>query len=148
MERNCVFCAIAAGEAPAEMVYTDEETMAFLDINPAAPGHTLVIPRRHYRNVYDVSTEAGAAVMRSTIRVARAIRDSLQPDGLNLLQSNEGAGFQSVFHLHIHVVPRWFGDKIVLPWRPRPGDSKAMREIGGKIRKAMIFEGGTEIYSE
>jgi len=144
MERDCLFCAIAAGDAPAEVVYEDDETVAFLDIHPAAPGHILVIPRRHYRNLFDLSPEAGAAVMRTVIRVAQAIRTVLEPDGLNLIQANERAGFQSVFHFHVHLVPRWFGDGIAPPWRPQPGDGRVLREVGAKVRAVLTSDQGTE----
>lgn len=137
MERDCIFCAIARGEAPAEVLYADGETVAFLDINPAAPGHTLVIPRRHYRNLFDLDPEAGAAVMRTVVRVARALREALRPDGMNMVQANERAGFQSVFHFHVHLVPRWFGDGIAPPWRQRRADAATLQEIGAKIRRAL-----------
>ncbi|MBC7224042.1 MAG: HIT family protein [Anaerolineae bacterium] len=144
MERNCIFCAIARGQAPAEVVYEDAETMAFLDINPAAPGHTLVIPRRHYRNLFDLDPEAGAAVMRTAVRVARALREALRPDGMNMVQANERAGFQSVFHFHVHLVPRWLGDGIAPPWRQRPADAATLREVGAKIRRALAPTHETE----
>ena len=137
VETTCVFCAIVAGKSAAEIVYEDAETMAFLDIHPSAPGHTLVIPRRHYRNLFDISTESGLAVMRTVILVAQAVRAAFQPDGMNLIQSNERAGFQSVYHFHMHIVPRWFGDGILSPWRPRPVDGAALRQAGERIRKAM-----------
>lgn len=137
MGGDCIFCAIAAKRAPAEILFEDDETMAFLDINPAAPGHTLIISRRHYRNLFDLDPEAGAAVMRSAVRVARALREALAPDGMNLVQANERAAFQSVFHFHVHLVPRWLGDGIASPWRQRPASAAALREIGDKIRRAL-----------
>ena len=136
---GCVFCAIARGEAPAEIVYEDEQTLAFLDANPATPGHTLVIPRKHVRNIYDLDDETAGAVMRTAIHVARGIRDALHPEGLNLLQANERAGFQSVFHFHFHLVPRWVGDGLRRPWLPQPGDPQAMAEVAARIRE-VLFE--------
>lgn len=137
MDGDCIFCAIAAKRAPAEILFEDDETVAFLDINPAAPGHTLIIPRRHYRNLFDLDPEAGAAVMRSAVRVAQALREALAPDGMNLVQANERAAFQSVFHFHVHLVPRWLGDGIASPWRQRSASAAALREIGDKIRQAL-----------
>ncbi|MGQ9567846.1 MAG: HIT family protein [Anaerolineae bacterium] len=139
MDGDCIFCAIAAGRAPAEILFEDAETVAFLDINPAAPGHTLIIPRRHYRNLFDLDPEVGAAVMRSAVRVAWALREALAPDGMNLVQANERAAFQSVFHFHVHLVPRWLGDGIASPWRQRPASAAALREIGDKIRRALAL---------
>ena len=135
---ECIFCAIAKGEASAEIVYEDQATMAFLDINPATSGHTLVIPKMHVRSIYDLDDETAAAVMSTAIRVARGIRNALQPDGMNLLQSNERAGFQSVFHFHFHLVPRWVGDGLRLPWKPEPGDAQVTAEAASRIRKALI----------
>jgi len=135
---GCIFCAIAKGEAPAEVVYEDQATMAFLDINPATPGHTLVIPKMHVRNIYDLNDETAAAVMRTATRVARGLRNALRPDGMNLMQANERAGFQSVFHFHFHLVPRWVGDGLRLPWKPEQGDAQAMAEVASRIRKVLI----------
>ena len=135
---ECIFCAIAKGEAPAEVVYEDQATLAFLDINPATPGHTLVIPKVHVRNIYDLSDETAAAVMRTATLVARGLRSALRPDGMNLMQANERAGFQSVFHFHFHLVPRWVGDGLRLPWKPEPGDPQAIAEAASRIRKVLI----------
>jgi len=132
-----VFCAIVNGKAPAEIIYEDEATLAFMDIHPASRGHALVIPKGHFQDIFEIDDEAAAAVMRTTARVARAIRAALEPDGLNLIQTNGRAAFQSVFHFHIHVVPRWFGDGIMPPWRPRPGDQKAIREAAERIRNRL-----------
>ena len=135
---ECIFCAIAKGEAPAEVVYEDQATLAFLDINPATPGHTLVIPKVHVRNIYDLNDEIAAAVMRTATRVARGLRNALRPDGMNLMQANERAGFQSVFHFHFHLVPRWVGDGLRLPWKPEPGDAQIMAEAASRIREVLI----------
>jgi len=132
---DCIFCAIIEGKAPAEMVYEDESVVAFMDINPANAGHTLVVPRQHVRDIFDIGEETAAAVMRAVVRVARAIKAALQPDGVNLLQASGRAAFQSVFHFHIHVVPRWWDDDIMLPWHPRPGDPTAIRAAAARIRE-------------
>jgi histidine triad (HIT) family protein len=109
---DCIFCAIIEGKAPAEIVYEDEATVAFMDINPANPGHMLVVPRQHVRDVFGIDEETAAAVMRAAVRVARAIKAALQPDGVNLMQASGPAAFQSVFHFHLHVVPRWWDDSL------------------------------------
>ena len=109
---DCIFCAIVAGDIPATTVYEDEHVFAFMDIAPANPGHTLVIPKQHYRNIYDMPVEVGSKIMQAAIPIANAIRTALNPDGLNLFQSNEAAGFQTVFHFHLHLIPRWEGDSV------------------------------------
>lgn len=137
METGCVFCAIVKGDAPAEIVYEDESTLAFMDIHPAAQGHTLVIPKEHFRNIYDIEEEALLATARTTMKVARAVRAAFEPDGLNILQANEPGGFQSVFHFHFHIVPRWVGDDLIHPWQPKPTDCAQIREVAKLIREKL-----------
>jgi len=132
---DCIFCAIVAGAAPAAVVHDDDDTLAFMDINPVSRGHVLVVPKKHYRNLYDVDPEAAAAVMRTTVHVARAVRAALQPDGMNLFQSNERAAFQSVFHFHVHIIPRWIGDELRLPPRVQRVEFSVLRGIAARIRE-------------
>jgi histidine triad (HIT) family protein len=137
VSNHCIFCAIATGQAPAIVLYEDEHTVAFMDINPATRGHVLVIPKRHARDLLDVSEEDLQHVMRTVQCMARAVDQALQPDGVNLIQANRIAAFQSVYHFHVHVIPRWFGDGIAPPWRHAPGDPQALRELGAKIQQAL-----------
>ncbi len=137
---ECIFCAIVEGRAPAEVVFEDGETLAFMDINPANPGHTLVIPKQHVRNIYDLDDEAAAAVMRATVRVARAIKKALQPDGMNLVQSNERAGGQEIFHFHMHIIPRWYGDGLRLARPSEVRRTMAIKEAAAKIRGEIAKE--------
>ncbi len=135
--RDCVFCSIIAGRAPAEVVFEDGETLAFMDINPANPGHTLVIPKRHVRNLYELDEETATAAMKTTVRVARAIQRALQPDGMNLVQSNERAGGQEIFHFHIHIIPRWYGDGLRLARPPEVRRTLPLKEAAVRIRREM-----------
>jgi histidine triad (HIT) family protein len=137
---SCIFCAIANGRAPAEVVYEDEHTIAFMDINPASRGHVLVVPKRHSRDLFDVSEEDVQHVMRSVLRVARAIEVALKPDGLNLMHATRRAAFQSVYHFHVHVIPRWWDDGIRPLWRHAAGDPDELREVGARIRAAAQAE--------
>jgi histidine triad (HIT) family protein len=122
---DCIFCRIIAGAAPAYIVAEDERTLAFLDRGQATEGHTLVVPRAHASDIWDVSEDEAAAVMVMAKRVAHLLARHLAPDGLNLTQSNRPAGWQDVFHFHLHVIPRWTGDGLVPPWRPtRPSDEQ------------------------
>jgi len=132
---DCMFCAIAAGRSAAEVVYEDEWTVAFMDINPANTGHTLIVPRQHARDIWDIDEDSAAAVMRAATRVARAVRAGLAPDGLNLVQASGRAAFQSVFHFHLHVIPRWREDGLRPPWRPSPGDRESIRAAAALIRE-------------
>ena len=139
-DRECIFCDIVKSRAPAEVIFEDGETLAFMDINPANPGHTLIIPKRHVRDIYELDEETAAVVMRTTVRVARAIRAALQPDGMNLVQSNERAGGQEVFHFHIHVIPRWYGDGLRLARPPEVRRTMAIKEAAASIRREMAKE--------
>jgi histidine triad (HIT) family protein len=136
----CIFCDIVEGRAAAEVVFEDEETLAFMDINPANPGHTLVIPKRHVRDIYELDDETAAAVMKVTVRVARAVKRSLQPDGMNLVQSNERAASQEIFHFHMHVIPRWYGDGLRLARPPEVRRTMSIEEAADKIRREVAKE--------
>jgi histidine triad (HIT) family protein len=122
MSDDCIFCSIVSGSAPARGVDENGGAVAFLDVNPASPGHTLVIPRTHVRDIWDLGSEDSAAVWELTRMVANRVRRSFEPDGLTLLQSNGEAAWQHVFHLHVHVVPRWRNDGLQRPWPIIPGD--------------------------
>lgn len=119
---DCLFCKIVAGELPAAKVHEDERTVAFMDINPGSRGHLLVIPREHARDVHAIDPEDLAAVARTGQRMAGLVRDRLGADGVNLLNSAGEAAWQTVFHFHLHVIPRYAGDPLRLPWTPGPGD--------------------------
>jgi len=114
---TCTFCNIVRGSEPAHVVFEDEDSIAFLDLAPAAEGHTLVIPRSHARTILDISPASAGALLRSATHVARVIDDAFHPDGMTLVQTNERAGGQTVFHVHLHLVPRWNGDELFRPWR-------------------------------
>jgi histidine triad (HIT) family protein len=131
---GCIFCAIVERSAPAEIVDSDEHTVAFMDTNPATAGHALVVPRRHVDDLWDMPGDLAQPLMTATHRLAGRIRDSLAPDGLNLLQSTRAAAFQTVFHLHIHVIPRYRDDGIRLPWVPSPGDPSEITAVARKLR--------------
>ena len=107
---DCLFCKIVAGEIPATKIYEDEDTLAFLDANPVNPGHTLVIPKKHSRNIFDIEKEDLLNVTNNIQKVAKAIKEGLSPDGINIISNNEPVAGQVIFHTHIHIVPRFTGD--------------------------------------
>ena len=132
---DCLFCKIVAGEIPGTKVAEDERTVAFMDINPATRGHLLVVPRDHSADVTEIPPEDLDAVARMGQRMARQVKDKLGADGVNLLNSCGSPAWQTVFHFHLHVIPRYEGDPLRLPWVPGPGDSDeiaaAARELQG-----------------
>jgi histidine triad (HIT) family protein len=131
---NCIFCKIVAGELPAEVVDSDERTISFMDINPATRGHALVIPRTHSEDLFTVSAEDLAATTTAARRLAERMRDTIRPDGFNLLNSIGRAAWQTVFHFHVHVVPRYHDDPLELPWVPSPGDPKEIARVAAQLR--------------
>ena len=134
---ECIFCSIVAGDIPAIKVYEDAGTLSFMDINPGNPGHILVIPKQHYRNIFDIPAETAGKIMEVGAKLAGVIKDVLNPDGLNLFQSSEAAAFQSVFHFHLHLLPRWEGDSLLLPWKPKPGDMDEIRKVAAQLQECL-----------
>jgi diadenosine tetraphosphate (Ap4A) HIT family hydrolase len=143
--QSCDFCAIARGEdSTVEVVCAAEAWVAFFPINPATPGHTLIIPRKHVPDLWSAEPELGADLMNAVIRVGRAITSSLQPEGMNLITSAGTAAEQTVFHLHLHVVPRWRRDGFGDIWPPGKRYQDAQLEnVAEKIRTACGFKSHT-----
>lgn len=133
---DCIFCKIVAGEIPATKVDEDERTIAFMDISPATRGHALVIPREHARDIHEIDPEDLAAVARTAQRVAKRAKANLNADGVNLLQSSGEHAWQTVFHLHVHVIPRYAGDPLKLPWIPGQGDADDIAAAAEELRTA------------
>jgi len=134
---TCVFCKIVAGTIPCFKLYEDELTFAFLDINPGNEGHALAIPKAHYADVYAMPPALLGAVAQTAQRVAVAVQKTLGPDGLNLVQANGKGAEQSVFHFHLHVLPRKIGDELKLNWGHRPGDMARIKELHARIVAVM-----------
>lgn len=132
---DCIFCRIVAGESPSFMLFEDDATFAFMDVNPANEGHVLVVPREHASDVYTVSDEAIARTMVTAKKVAGAVARALNPDGLNLVQCNGPAAAQSVMHFHVHVLPRVEGDRLEMNWGLKLGDIKAIGRLAERIRE-------------
>ncbi len=129
-----IFSRIVKGELPAARIYEDDDTLAFLDINPASRGHTLVICKEEYPDLLSVPPNLVVAVTRTTQRVARAITSAFQPDGFNIVQNNGAAAGQVVFHFHVHIIPRWEGDRVLAYWRPGKVEKSELQEIADQIK--------------
>ena len=128
-----IFQRIILGEIPSYKIYEDAETYAFLDISPAAPGHTLVICKSPAANLYELPERELVATSRTTQRVARVLRDVLQPDGINVVQNNGAAAGQTVFHYHVHLIPRWENDGVFAFWKPQSLAKELMHELQTKL---------------
>ncbi len=139
---GCVFCSIVRGEAPASMVYADDKVMAFLDLQPVNSGHVLVIPKAHFAGLSELDAEIGAHMFKVALRVAEALRhSSIKCEGLNLLLADGEVAFQEIFHVHLHVIPRFRDDGFRLKFGPNYGHKPTRREldeVAEKIRAAML----------
>jgi histidine triad (HIT) family protein len=131
---HCIFCQIASGQAPASFVYEDDLVAAFMDINQPNPYKVLLIPREHRETIYDLDDDLAAAIFKATVKVARAIRTASGCDGLNIIQSNGQAGQQDVFHFHLHLLPRYHNDAIILDWDFARSDRDVLEQLAGDIR--------------
>ena len=134
MNDDCIFCKIVAGELPAEVVDSDEHTIAFMDINPATRGHALVIPREHSEDLMSISEEGLERTMVAARRLAQKMEETLEPAGFNILNACRPAAWQTVFHYHLHVVPRYESDPLKLPWVPRGADPDQIAAVAAQIR--------------
>jgi histidine triad (HIT) family protein len=131
---DCIFCAIVAGDAPAEIIDSDERTVTMMDINPATRGHALVIPKAHTEDLLSIGEDDLQATAVSAQRIAKRMEGSLKPDGFNLINACRVAAWQTVFHFHIHVIPRYEDDPLKLPWIPRGADMDEIAKIAATIR--------------
>ncbi len=131
---DCIFCKIIAGELPAQIVDENERTIVFMDINPGTRGHLLVVARQHARDLMVIDEEDLAATMYTAQRMARRVVERLDADGVNLLNSSGEAAWQTVFHFHVHVIPRYDEDPLRLPWIPAPGDSAEIEATAQALR--------------
>ena len=134
MNDDCLFCKVLAGEIPAQLVDEDEHTVAFMDINPWTRGHALVIPRRHSRSLYDIDLDDLARTAAGAQRLARRMKERLGCDGINLINSCEPTAWQTVFHFHIHVIPRYDDDPLQLPVRPERVPDEELAAVAAEIR--------------
>ena len=133
---DCIFCKILAGELPSQIVDEDERTIAFMDIAPASRGHALVIPREHSVNLLEIASEDLQAAILAAQRLARRMPERLGADGVNLLNACGSAAWQTVFHFHIHVIPRYADDPLRLPWVPKQGDPEAIAAAAQELAGA------------
>jgi histidine triad (HIT) family protein len=131
---HCIFCKIVAGELPSQIIDEDERTIAFMDINPATRGHALVIPRRHVKNLLEIEPEDLAATTAGAQRIARVVSERLGAVGVNVLNSCGSVAWQTVFHFHLHVIPRYENDPLRLPWTPAEGDAEEIAAVAQQLR--------------
>ena len=132
-DETCIFCKIAAGEIPAKTLYEDEAFRVILDLGPATKGHALILPKDHYRNLFELPDEQAEKVMVLAKKMAVRIRERLRCDGFNLVQNNEETAGQTVFHFHMHLIPRYKDDGQVIGWKPGKPEEAELEEIRKEI---------------
>ena len=130
---DCIFCKVLAGELPSEKVYEDEYAIGVMDINPWTRGHAVVFPRKHAKDVFEIEDDELEHVIVAAKRLAAKMRATLGCDGINLLQSNGKAAWQTIFHLHFHVIPRYVDDPLELPTRPQPAEPEELKKVAEEI---------------
>lgn len=133
-EAECIFCKIVAGDIPSEKIHEDDRTVAFMDVNPGTRGHALVIPKEHTKDLLEIAPDELAAVAQSAQVVARRVTERLEADGINLLNCCGAEAWQTVFHFHMHVLPRYVDDPLQLPWIPEPGEPEQIAEAAALLR--------------
>jgi histidine triad (HIT) family protein len=133
----CVFCKIVAGQLPSVRIHEDDRCLAIMDINPATRGHCLILSRAHHQDLLDLPPELWPHIASVGQRIARAAREAFSCEGVNLFQATGRAGFQTIFHFHLHVLPRWRSDGIVAPWVLKPGNMDEIRKAGEALRSAL-----------
>lgn len=134
---DCIFCKIAAGEIPSSTIYEDEDFRVILDLGPATKGHALILPKKHFRNIFEMDDETAAKVFVLAKKLACAMKETLHCDGLNVVQNNEEIAGQTVFHFHMHIIPRYEGGPSMVTWEPHTADSEKLAQIAEKIENAL-----------
>ncbi len=137
MDQDCIFCKIAQGSIPSSTIYEDDMFRVILDLSPAAAGHALVLPKKHFRNIFDIDEATASRLFVVAAKVARAMKASLNCDGMNIVQNNEEIAGQTVFHFHLHIIPRYKDDGQVIAWKPGSAKPEELQSIAAKIKVAM-----------
>ncbi len=135
MKDDCIFCKIANGEIPSITLYEDDDFKVIFDVGPASKGHALILPKEHYGNIYELSEDAASKVFVLAKKIATALTEELGCDGFNILQNNGECAGQTVFHFHMHLIPRYKDDKVNVTWTPGEADKEFLNKLAEKILK-------------
>lgn len=132
-DNDCIFCLIANGDIPSNTVYEDEYFRAILDLSPAAKGHTLLLPKDHAEDLFALPDDVAARVMPTAKKIAKAVKEAMGADGVNILQNNGEAAGQTVKHFHVHIIPRKMGDNVMEQWVPKNSDPDEQKKIAEAV---------------
>ncbi len=134
-EKDCIFCKIANGEIPSATIYENGDFRVILDVSPASKGHALILPKEHFKDIFDIDADTAGKLFSLATEVARAMKSILKCDGMNIVQNNGIIAGQTVFHFHLHLIPRYEGDNISLKWEQQESVQTELRELAAQIRK-------------
>ncbi|MCM1495234.1 MAG: HIT family protein [Bacteroides sp.] len=134
-EKDCIFCKIANGEIPSATIYENSDVRVILDVAPASRGHALIIPKEHFKDLFDIDAVTAGKIFSMATEVARAMKSVLHCDGMNVVQNNGAAAGQTVFHFHLHLIPRYEGDDVNIGWNPGESTPDELQELAKQIRK-------------
>lgn len=132
---DCIFCKIANGEIPSTTIYENEEFRVFFDIAPASKGHCLIVPKEHFDDIFDMDEEAGGRLFSLAVKVAGSLKKELNCEGMNIVQNNGTIAGQTVFHFHLHLIPRYTGDTVNVGWEPGEADAERLKVLAEAVRK-------------
>lgn len=135
--QDCIFCKISNGEIPSSTVYEDDLFRVILDLSPATSGHALILPKQHYKNIFDIDETVAANAFVLAKKIAAAMKNALKCDGVNIVQNNEAVAGQSVFHFHMHIIPRYENDGQEILWKPGTSDPQALAKTAAAIADAL-----------
>lgn len=130
---NCIFCKLANGEIPSNTLYEDEKVRVIFDLGPASMGHVLILPKAHYDDIFEMEPQEGAAIFAAAVKLAPALKEAVNCDGMNILQNNGEIAGQTVFHFHMHMIPRYHDDRIKIGWTPGKINEEEVKQIIARI---------------
>lgn len=137
MKEDCIFCKIANGIIPSATIYENSDFKVILDVSPASKGHTLILPKEHFDNIFDMDADTAGKLFSLAAAVARALKQATGCDGMNIVQNNGEIAGQTVFHFHMHLIPRYEGDRVQVSWEPGTATKEELNEFASAVKKAL-----------
>ena len=137
MKEDCIFCKIANGIIPSATIYENSDFKVILDVSPASKGHTLILPKEHFDNIFDMDADTAGKLFSLAAAVARALKQATNCDGMNIVQNNGEIAGQTVFHFHMHLIPRYEGDQVTVSWTPGSATQEELNEIASAVKKVL-----------
>ncbi len=137
MKEDCIFCKIANGMIPSATIYENSDFKVILDVSPASKGHTLILPKEHFDNIFDMDADTAGKLFSLAAAVARALKQAINCDGMNIVQNNGEVAGQTVFHFHMHLIPRYEGDRVNVTWEPGQATAEQLNELAAIVKREL-----------